>query len=168
MTDRIYALNENEVFALENLLTDNTGRVRRNAIVSAVIGILISIIPMGFLPRSGRLSVEDKSLTLIQALGFGWWFLLFVVVIGGITWLTALDKKIAGLKKDSIEREGLEMTVTVTKKYSERTPEYYCILVSNENIKNKKIVLGRDQFENFREGQTVTINVFKNSKILIE
>ena len=51
--------------------------------------------------------------------------------------------------------------------YSEQTPEYYCMHVSSESVKNRKIVLDRDQFRQFREGQTLPISVFRHSKVLI-
>jgi hypothetical protein len=167
MADKSYSLNEDEIYALDTLLYENKHKVKRNAIIFGVIAVVISLVPMGFLPRSRRLADEDKSSSLIQAMGFGWWVLLFILVLAGVVFLLRLDKKIATLTQDLEGKEGLELTVKVTKKYSESTPEYYCILVSNETLKNQKIILDREQFKTFGEGQVLSIRVFKNSKILI-
>lgn len=166
MKEKIIKLTETEMFELDNLFYDSKQKIQRNGIIIAVIGFIVSLIPMGFLPRSGRLSQEDKSQNIIQAFGFGWWLLIFAFVITGIVLLMMVDKRIFALKKDREEGEKQELDVVITKKVSDSSPEYYCMLVSNDTVRNLKIVLEKEQFRHFYIGQKLTIFIYRNSKVL--
>jgi hypothetical protein len=118
-------------------------------------------------PSSTASGDEDQSQNLIQHWGFGWWLIIVLLLIAFFTFMGIRGLKILQLKKDLKEGEKLEVDVTVTKKVADNENRNYFIRVSSDTFKNKKITVEAEQFNQFTEGQKLTIGVYKNSMLLV-
>ncbi len=151
-----------------NLLEKNRNKFYLYALMIIGFFILISIIPVSFLPKSGRISDSvDKSLNLIQSLGFLWWLILVGTMVTGFVWAVFADLKITKLGKDIIDKEIISEVFTVKEVVSSDRHNVHAIILKSPSV--KKLVRNIDprNINSFFIGQQFELKVLKHSHVLI-
>lgn len=154
--------------ALINLLEKNKNKFYLYAFLIIGFFILISIIPVSFLPKSGRISDSvDKSLNLIQSLGFLWWLILIGTMVTGFVWAVFADLKITKLNKDIKDREIISEVFTVKEVISSNRHNVHAIILTSPSV--KKLVRNIDprNINSYQAGQQFDLKVLKHSHVLI-
>ncbi len=130
--------------------------------------ILMSIIPVSFLPKSNRVSdTVDKSLNLIQSLGFFWWFLLVSIMAVAFIWAIYLDLKLTKLNKDIVEKKILSEVFTVKEVLISQSHNVYSIILTSPSVKKLVRNIGPKHINSFSVGQQFGLKLLKNSHVLI-
>ena len=80
---KIEKLEFKEIEALTSLIEKKKKKFIVITSIIIFIGIVVSLIPVSFLPKSGRLSENvDKSLNAIQSFGIEIWSIFFIIFVG--------------------------------------------------------------------------------------
>ncbi len=162
-------LTSNEIESLDEFI----GKKQKKFIMLALgifsIGILVSIIPISFLPRSGRISGDiDKSLNAIQSFGFGVWAIFFLVVVGGFIAAAFADSQLHYLKQDKIDLEKVYVRAYVHDIVISKSQNIYQVIFKAENIKKIRLNLDSSTIKNYKVGQEENFTVLKNSSIQLK
>lgn len=165
MSEKLIKLSADEMVKLDKLFRKSKREAILTAAGVAIVLFIFCVIPSGLAnllsgTSPGTNNHDDPDQSLIQLWGFGTWFIVF-------TYLIFLGKKIFQLKKDLKEGEKMELDVVVTNKYADDKNGNYFMRVNSDTLKNKKIILAREQFNQFNQNQKLTIDVYKNSMILV-
>ncbi len=133
---KIEKLNNYEIESLDLLIEKRKGRFIFVAFGIAAIAIILSVIPISFLPRSGRFGDDvDKSLNIIQSLGFCIWAIIFIVMVGGLIAAAYADSRLIYLNKDKIDLEKVHVKAYVHDIVISKSQNIYQVIFKAENIK---------------------------------
>ncbi|HYM94166.1 MAG TPA: hypothetical protein VET23_08510 [Chitinophagaceae bacterium] len=166
MAEKIIKLTEEEMTKLKILFFNSKVSVRKRILLMIVIILLFSLIPIRWNPFVTIHEEDNPNHNLFQNGGWGW-LTFFMIGLGLFSFFTVRTKKIFQLKKDLQEGEKMEVDVVVTGKNSDTRYDYYYMRVSGDTLKSKKIIVTEEQFNQFEKGEKLTINVYKNSMILV-
>jgi len=171
MSETQIKLTTEEMIELDKLFRKSKRGAIRFAAGVAIVILIGTIIPKGIVGLFARDTTAtydpNPGQSFFQQWGFSTWLIVYIITIAVFTFLIFLSKKILLLKKDLKEGEKLEMEVVVISKYADDKNETYFMRVNSDTLKNKKIILEKEQFNQFKEGQKLTIDVYKNSMILL-
>lgn len=167
MAEKIIKLTTDEIVQLQNLYRDKKKGAITGIIIVAAFLLLFTLLPDKYTSwlTLSHSSTPDEN--MIQSWGVGGWLIFLILSIGIVSYFIVRTKKLFPLKKDLRDNEKLEVDVEVTGKNSDTRYDYYYIRVSGGDLKKQKVILTKEQYGNFAEGQKLTIDVYKNSMILV-
>lgn len=161
-------LTNDQLQAVIKLLDKNKNKFFIYALMIIGFLLVISLIPISFLPKSYRLGDDvDKSLNLIQFFGWFWWS----VIIGTFSavFIVAIfaDMKILKLNKDIKDKEIISDIFSVKEVLNSSRHSVYAVILTAPSIKKLVRHVGQNQINNFRVGQQFNMKVLKHSHVLI-
>lgn len=166
MPEKIVPLNDEEMAKLNTLFLNSKVSVRKRILAMVAVLLLFSLIPIKWNLFITIHEDDNPNANLFQNEGWGW-LIFFMLGLGAFSYFTIRTKKIFQLKKDLQEEKKIEVDVVVTGKNSDSRYDYYYMRVSGDTLKRKKIILTEEQYGQFEKGQKLTIDVYKNSMILV-
>lgn len=162
-------LTSNEIESLDEFIEKKQKKFIMLAVGMILIGIIVSIIPISFLPRSGRFAGDvDTSVNAIQSFGFVIWAIFFIVVVGGLIAAAYADSRLYYLKKDKIDLEKVHVKAYVNEILISKSQNIYQVIFKAENIKKIRLNLNSSAIKNYKVGQEENLTVLKNSRIQLK
>ncbi len=166
MAEKVIKLNEAEKANLKILFRNSKISAQKRILLMAVVLFVFPLLPVKWNPFVSVHEDDNPDHNMIQNDGWGW-MIFFLMGLALYSYFTIRTKKIFQLKKDLQEEEKIEVDVVVTGKNSDSRYDYYYMRVSGDTLKRKKIILTEEQFGQFEKGEKLTIDVYKNSMILV-
>ena len=161
-------LNEYEISLVDDLIYNAKEYVKNRMLISVPIIIVLSFIPLSFLPsRRIQQTGLDKSQNLIETLGFLPWLLIFIAIFALAVWLMLHDKKLFALQKDQVDLKKEKLTSVVKEKMSYPENDHYVIFVNDTDAKEVRIHLSESQYNEYKVGDKIEVEILKNSKIVV-
>ncbi len=162
----IEKLTNDEIDSLDSFIEKKKKKFIILVLGMILIGIIISIIPISFLPRSGRFGEDvDTSLNAIQSFGFGIWAIFFIVFVGLLVVAAFADSRLYYLTKDKIDAEKVYVKAYVHEILISKSQNIYQVIYKAENIKKIRLNLDSTRIKNYKVGQEADLIVLKNARI---
>ena len=167
MAEKIIKLNADEISQLQQVYA----KKKKNAFISiaaiALVLIVFTLLPNKYTSWLTLSHSTDPDKNTIQEWGVTGWLAFLLIGTGFFAFFSIRTAKIFPLQKDLKEMEKLEVDVEVISKNSDTRYDYYYMRVTGGDLKKQKVILTKEQYANFTEGQKLTIDVYKNSMILV-
>jgi hypothetical protein len=164
-----FNLNEHEVSFIDDLIHDAKKYVQTKMLIYTFVGVVISLIPNKFLPsRKTHTSGYDESQNMIEHYGFSLWLLISIIIFIVAVWLMLLEKKYFALRKDRIDLEKQRLSSVVKEKACYPENNHYVIFIEGiGDGKDIRLHLSESQYNEYRVGDNIDVEILKNSKIVI-
>jgi ABC-type multidrug transport system fused ATPase/permease subunit len=170
MSLQVIKLSTEEMTNLDTLFRKAKKRVIITTIMVFIVFFILSLIPekiLDLFSTNTHVERENPDQNAIQSWGFSTWLIVFLLLNALFIVMAIIGNKIFPLKKDMQEGEKMKVDVVVTKKFADTKTDNYSMQVSSDSWKSKKIILERDQYNQFAEGQKLVIDIYKNSLMLV-
>jgi heme/copper-type cytochrome/quinol oxidase subunit 2 len=168
MEKQILDLTEDEISITQELIYEAREFTKTRLMLAVAFALVVSVIPVGFLPRrrfSSSNSTIDQSQSLLEMLGVFNWSIVAIVLLALFGYILLIDKKYFKLKKDIIELKKEVINGHIVKKGSDENYNFYQIHIKDNEGKEHKIKVAKNQYDFYTIGQDCDIEVLKNSRV---
>ncbi len=165
----IKKLTESELDFFQTFRSDNIKKFYKYSAYIILGFIIISLIPLSFLPKSYRLGDSfDKSQNLIQTMGFQFWALTIIPFASIFIIAIFADLKIIPLKKDIESGEKINDIFYIKKIINEPSHGMFSLILESKNVKKLVIHSSKEKIGLYTIGQECNIWYLRHSKIVFK
>lgn len=128
--------------------------------------LIVSFIPMGFLPKKRRVSISNPELSIFESMGVLPTLIMLIIIAGSISLYLYHSFKYAKLSKDVIEQKKITLNVNVRNviyKQGQGPQEIDLFFSPAYNSINKIEFVGEDNFPKLYKNQEIEIILTKNA-----